>query len=79
MPSVYNWQLFKGYLKASLRASPSNCNNIFYITPPPPPPLPFLAIGPQSPLPCGREKYSRTLLKRGLEKCQHTNIYNLSI
>ena len=73
MPLAYDRQPFKGCLRAPLRASQSNRNNIPYIAPP------LLAIGPQSPLICGRGIFLRALLRRGLEKCWHINIYNLSI
>ena len=73
MPLVYNWQLFKGCLRAPLRAFRGDYNNIFYII------SPLFIIGPQSPLLCGRGRLLRALLKRGPERYRYTNIYNLSI
>ena len=72
VPPVRDRQLSKGYLRAPLRASRSDRNNIPYIAPP------LLTIGPRSPPPYGRGIFLKTLLKRGLKRCRHINIYNLS-
>ena len=61
--SVCNWQPFEGCLRAPLMASRGDRNNIPYIAPL------FLAIGPRSPLPCGRGRLLRAFFRRGPEKC----------
>ena len=73
MPLARDRQLSEGCLRAALRASQGDCNNIPYITPL------LLAIGPRSPPPGGRGIFSRALLGRGLERCRYTDIYNLFI
>jgi len=62
VPPARDRQPSKGYPRAALGASQRDCNNIPYIA------LPFLAIGPQLPLPYNK-KLLRASLEKGLEKC----------
>jgi len=61
VPLAHNWRLSKGRLGVVLRATQGVRNNIPYIAPP------LLTVGPQSPLPCGRE-IIKAHPGRGLER-----------
>ena len=72
VPPARDWQLSKGYLKAALRASRGDCNNIPYIAPP------FLVISFWSLSLCNR-RLLRACLGKGLERYWHAAVYDLAI